>query len=62
MDLFHGFAEWQEQILKHRELLNYDVSKNIFEDKVSFEMKKQTEWKLNGIYVNHAVKSAEKER
>lgn len=45
--------DWQDQISKHRELLNYDASQKIFDDKVSFEMKIADRMQIeqNGIYV-----------
>lgn len=31
------FSEWREQIKRHRQALNYDISKEIFDEKVQFE-------------------------
>lgn len=45
-------TEWQEQMAKHRKLLNFDLSKQIFDDKVSFEMKiaNRMEIEKDGVY------------
>lgn len=45
-------TEWQGQIAKHRKLLNFDLSKQIFDDKVSFEMKiaNRMEVEKDGVY------------
>ena len=45
-------GEWQKQIAEHRALLNYDCSKEIFDDKVAFEKQiaDRMEIEKNGTY------------
>ena len=45
-------GEWQKQISEHRKLLNFDLSKKIFDDKVSFEKKIADRMgiEMNGVY------------
>lgn len=54
MDQVPAFYQeaWQDQISRHRKLLNYDLSKKIFDDKVAFEMNiaDRMELEKNGIY------------
>ena len=47
-------GEWQKQITEQRKLLNFDLSKKIFDDKVSFEKKiaDRMEVEKNGVYFN----------
>ena len=47
------FSEWVEQAKRHRELLNYEVSKEIFDEKVQFELSvvKRMELEGNGEFV-----------
>lgn len=49
-DFYH--TEWQNQIAKHRNLLNFDLSKQIFDDRTSFEMAiaERMEVEKDGIY------------
>lgn len=46
-------SEWQDRISKNRTLLNYDLSKKIFDDKVSFEMQiaERMEIEKDGVYL-----------
>ena len=47
-------GEWQKQITEQRKLLNFDLSKKIFDEKVSFEKKiaDRMEVEKNGVYFN----------
>lgn len=49
---FYSSVKEQNIALKNREALNYDLSKQIFDDKVSFEMKiaERMEIEKNGVY------------
>lgn len=45
-------GEWQKQIAEHRKLLNFDLSKKIFDEKVSFERNTAARMEIeqNGVY------------
>ena len=47
------FSEWQEQVKKNRQALNYDISKTIFDEKIQFEqmVAKRMELEGKGEYI-----------
>lgn len=56
------FSEWQEQVKKHRQALNYEISKAIFDEKIQFEQmvarRMESEGKGNYIGKEFADESA----